>query len=547
MRHLLLAVPLFVLAIAPPAGADRARPRAVLHEPVPADPREDVALSVPLDGELPAAIDTPQGLVTAPDPARPLGTGASPYGPAPSANTSDSSFRPDRDTRRPNELPYDDPFSPSTAPFKRLSAFDTVDAPYTLSVRDPRSVLLPISPLPPTDASEERFYADMVVDLVAGTKVRIPSVGPGTRVLHARAGIGTEDVRFYLYRDGAENWFIEGERSTRARVVMELAIARSAFGGEFGNPTWADLAPVPALPPNVDRAADEVSTHIGVSRKKSPHDTVTQLVKYFRSFTDSDEPPPSSRDIYLDLALSKKGVCRHRAFAFMVTARHLGIPTRMIVNEAHAWVEVHDGKMFRRIDLGGAGRTLHDPLSSNVPYEPPPDPFDWPEGGGRGEDLGRTAPPAGDAGAGTGSGNGGSGSGSGGAGSGGTGSSGAGSGGAGSRNDATEAPTGAAESRVPDDRPGSRVTMTMVSTSAHRGAPLQIRGEVSADGDVCGHVAVKVVLRSRAGEIVIGQLATDERGAYDGSIVVPSAVPLGDYEVHASTAGDARCGRGGTK
>ena len=58
-----------------------------------------------------------------------------------------------------------------------------------------------------------------------GQKVRIPSVGPGARVLRARAGVGTQDVRFQLWKDGAENWFIEAESATRARVVMELSIA----------------------------------------------------------------------------------------------------------------------------------------------------------------------------------------------------------------------------------------------------------------------------------------------------------------------------------
>ena len=83
----------------------------------------------------------------------------------------------------------------------------------------------PVAPTPAPDASEEQFYADMVVDLAAGQKVRIPSVGPGARVLRARAGVGTQDVRFQLWKDGAENWFIEAESTTRARVVMEMSIA----------------------------------------------------------------------------------------------------------------------------------------------------------------------------------------------------------------------------------------------------------------------------------------------------------------------------------
>jgi hypothetical protein len=87
--------------------------------------------------------------------------------------------------------------------------------------------------------------------------------------------------------------------------------------------------------------------------------------------------------------------------------------------------------------------------------------------------------------------------------------------------------------------------MALAGGDAHRGAPLKIRGQVSADGEPCGHVTVEIVLRSRAqGEVSVGQLATDERGAYDGAIVLPSAVPLGDYDVQARTPGDARCGTG---
>ena len=85
---------------------------------------------------------------------------------------------------------------------------------------------------------------------------------------------------------------------------------------------------------------------------------------------DSDEPPRGHNDIYLDLALSQKGVCRHRAFAFLVTALSLGIPTRMVVNEAHAWVEVLDPgvapPLWRRVDLGGAGRALGEALPDRV-------------------------------------------------------------------------------------------------------------------------------------------------------------------------------------
>ena len=47
-----------------------------------------------------------------------FGSGAAPYGSAPNPNVPGATMPPDRQTERPNVLPYDDPFSPSTAPFK---------------------------------------------------------------------------------------------------------------------------------------------------------------------------------------------------------------------------------------------------------------------------------------------------------------------------------------------------------------------------------------------------------------------------------------------
>lgn len=537
-RYRWLVVPLLVCAIAPPAIAQR-RGTPTLHEPIPPDPREDVALSVALDGDLPAAIETPRGLVAAPDPARPFGTGDAPYGDAKADGPKDR-FRPDRNTARPDTLPYDDPFSPSTAPFKRLMAYDAVDADYSLYVQSPHVSSIAVSPSPPPDAAEEQFFADMVVDLTAGRRVLVPSVGPGTRVLRARAGVGTQDVKFTLYQDGAENWYIEGDQTTRARLVMELSIPRTAFGGDFGNPTRAELRPVRPLPENVRASAAQVAQKIGVTPRTAPREVVNKLVAYFRAFQDSEQPPTGRGDIYLDLALQQKGVCRHRAFAFLVTALYLGIPTRMISNEAHAWVEIDNGRQWRRVDLGGAGRTLHDPLSSNVPYQPPPDPFAWPPGGSRGEDLAdraRRAPlPAPTAAA--------------------PASSAAGPGAPtdpsspGAVGTGTGASGGsrlAALPPGPDERPASTMTMTLSGTDARRGAPMAVKGRVTADGAPCGHVTVEIYLRGKNQDVPVGALATDDQGNFDGALVLPSSVPLGDYEAHARTLGDARCGRGMTR
>ncbi len=178
------------------------------------------------------------------------------------------------------------------------------------------------------------------------------SVGPGTRVLVARA---EPALRFELQHDGADNWFIVGDTRKRVRLVLELSIARRAFGSEFGEVSWSELArSVPALPPAARASASEVLRAVGISQAQRPAEAVRALVNYFRTFTPSDDAPRASSGsaLYAELALSKKGVCRHRAYAFVVSALSLGIPARLVRNEAHAWVEVSDGLSWHRVDLG---------------------------------------------------------------------------------------------------------------------------------------------------------------------------------------------------
>jgi transglutaminase-like putative cysteine protease len=521
---------LIALAIAP--GHARADGRPPLeHEPILPDPANDVAMGLRLDGDLPPAIETTSGLVAAPDPREsvpPVAPGApdtslAGHDGGPSAA---SRFRPDTDTSRPDTLPYSDPFTPSTAPWKRLVAFDMVDEDTTLRVRDAALQAFPIRTDARNDATEERFYGDLVVDLVPDQPARIPSVGPEARVVHARLGVGAEDIPFQLLHDSADNWFIRTQHTGRARLVYELSIARAAFGGAFDE-ALDGAAPYGILPPSIQRDTEIVARQIGVP-KATRRDTLTALVSYFRSFTESNERPSTERGIYLALALSKKGVCRHRAYAFMVTATGLGFRTRVVMNEAHAWVEVHDGRRWKRIDLGGAGTLLAETAPQHGPtYAQPPDPFEWPAGARRGEDLGRTAQGPG--------------------GTEGTSTSTDTNGGAAPTTPAAQTMTAAPKVDRPEDtRVAAAVTLASDEGSIVRGQPLHVGGSIAADGAPCAHVAVVISARERKTGAMspLGELVTDARGDYRGSLLVPRSIGVGDYELVAVTQGDARCGRG---
>ncbi|HEX3770549.1 MAG TPA: transglutaminase-like domain-containing protein [Polyangiaceae bacterium] len=550
-------LPLFacaaLAALAAFAGAARAwdPSEPVLHERIAPNAAEDLALRVNLEGDFPAAIPTPHAnadAVSAPDPTRPPGPSDAEYGPA---STHDE-FTPDTDTRSPTVSDYDDPFTPSTAPFKRLEAFDAVRSDYRLEVRDSRLVALPaIQAGAPLRPDEDGFFADIVVDVPPEGSVRLPSVGPGARVVRSRLGAGDREIPFRILRDGADNWFLQaggsasgglrrpGASTTRARLVMELAIARAAFGGAPADASWSELPYVAPLPDNVARDAAVVRAAIGVNRSMRPREAIAKLVEYFRGFSESADPPAPRGSIYLDLALSKKGVCRHRAFAFLVTAQSLGIPTRLVENEAHAWVEIEDGTLWRRIDLGGAGRlpeATAQKLGQRDRYQAPADGFSWPKTASRGDAM--ITPSGGPAGNGPG------GSGGGGTGGGATSPGAAASASTGGKGaPATPPPPPASTGDKNDPRPRSTVSLAVVDALAHRGMPLHVRGEVRADDEPCPHVAVDLFLRDPASgrRTPLGTLATDDSGAFDGS-VVPPELPLGDYDVGAATRGDARCG-----
>jgi transglutaminase-like putative cysteine protease len=551
-----LAALAVVCAVSNAAFADFAHDPPVLHEPIAPNPREDLAMRVSVAGDLPAALQTPSGIVGAPDP----GSLPSATDPSYREGTEHDVFVPDRDTRRPSVLNYDDPFTPSTAPFKRLEAFDAVRPDYELYVRDDHLVPVPFAAPRP---DEVEFFGDVVVDLDSDARIRVPSVAPGAHVVRARLGVGARDIPMTLFRDGADNWFLQprtggppqrpGVSSPRARLVMEIAAPKGAFGGPIADPSWSDLPFVPALPDNVTRDADLVQKAIGIGRAMRPREVIAKLVRYFRSFVDSDDPPRGSRSLYLDLALSKKGVCRHRSFAFVVTAQSIGIPARLVTNEAHAWVEIHDGTLWRRIDLGGAGTmttTSVDP--QRVPLEAPADAFGWPAGSVRGDDMVEDARTNAQK------------AGAGGGGAAGT-QGGAsaqpgktpGAGAAPASAAASPVPTGSASSSLPaagdqDDRPPSTLSLSVVASDVARAGAVEVHGTVRADRQECPHLAVELWLRGPTRAVgsaatpnkmlLVGTVATDDRGAFSGRVTVPSSVTLGDYDLVARTTGDSRCG-----
>ena len=178
-----------------------------LHEFVPDDPAEDLAFRATTeDGRLPAAVDTPSGVVAAPAQRRPPPEVA--YGGNATPDSIDATYRIDRDTTRPDVVNYDDPFIPAVTPFKRLYAYDSVDESIELVVSDRRLRRVDMGGA----ALRARIIFTATCSRCGGRGARAHSQRrPWLAILAARV---EPSAAFEIVRDGADNWFLVGNAAS---------------------------------------------------------------------------------------------------------------------------------------------------------------------------------------------------------------------------------------------------------------------------------------------------------------------------------------------
>lgn len=291
----------------------------------------------------------------------------------------------------PGERIYHEVFNPAVFPYKRMTVLDAVDEDGVLHVQRARAHELPVEGnrlLPGRDP----FYASVVVDLEANKPIPLPSPGAGLRLLSYEA-VPPASLRFSI--DAAENVSVQGFRGGRHRLLYLVDVPQRYFAGPLlpahaPRPLLGDLPSPPPVPNRIRREAARVLSHLGL-RPTSASDyqeVLNRLVSYFRDFSivPLDEVE-DGKSLYLRIAFGQRGVCRHRSYAFVITALAAGIPTRYVENELHVFVEVYipaaggQPAYWRRINLGGApleqrvmggeSRTAYQEKGGD-PFERPP-------------------------------------------------------------------------------------------------------------------------------------------------------------------------------
>jgi transglutaminase-like putative cysteine protease len=425
-----------------------------------------------------------------------------------------------------------------------MSALDTVEGDYVLTVYDTsrREVSVGGSPVPERDP----FWGSIAVELAGSKPIAIPSVAADMRFLSYETEPRTDLV---FSKDGADNYYVEaadGRSTGQVRVVFLVDAPASYFAPTIPHGlTVAEAAarnPAHPLPARMQKAADTVMARIGINATMPLDEAIDRLVAYHRAF-EAGDPPPHTDDIYRDLALAQRGVCRHRAFTFVITAWALGLQARFLANEAHAWVELYLPEAgWARIDLGGAAlnmdvanaedKQMYRPRAED-PFPKPPeyaDNYTQLRGDIRGLTAGQLAQAQG-SGSGSGSGSG---------------------GGSGSllghaTDPVTPAPGEGLPAPSPDAYAGkapTRVAVDAVDGDAIRGDRVKVKGRLTDGGGVpLPHQRITIFFKPTDGSGAarrVGEGRTADDGSYVITVDLPDDLALGNHEVYGSFAGNAR-------
>ncbi|HLL23633.1 MAG TPA: transglutaminase domain-containing protein [Kofleriaceae bacterium] len=460
-----------------------------------------------------------------------------------------TSMTPDSNTGPDGTLRYVSVFNPDVLPFKRMSSFDTVGEDYRLFVG--RTTLSSVAVGGTTDKTRDRFWGSVLLKLTPGVDVPLPSVAPDMRILSYEVNPKT---RLEFSKDGADNFYVRSDESSASgthRLVFLVDADAGYFApalpaARFTSRTVATATPAdlrPNVPAAQRRAAAITLDKLRIDADMELGSAFNKLVGYFRAFKEGTLPA-SSGDIYRDLCDSQLGVCRHRAFAFMVTANALGLPTRYVQNEAHAFVEVwFPQRSWQRVDLGGAAlrmevsgadnKTLHRPRAED-PFAKPAsyrNNYTQLEGDISGlteqqladkkQSLDR-APSSGQF----------------------EGEQGAGSGSGASTGPDRITPDPTLPTVTQHDtKVTPRLEVTLADASAYRGDMLHVEGRVVAAGKALADHPIDVYLspvgKNGANAVPIGRAVSGADGSFRQDFAVPAGLGLSTYEIWLSSPEDA--------
>lgn len=264
-------------------------------------------------------------------------------------------------------------FDPYLSGFKRWHIYDTVDENYNAKIANPEWIY-------EIEGSAEKtnlFTGEILLDLSrkpVDDYIPIPSVAPDANILRyqIRAGGPEKDFDLNFFKDGADNYYVKPTKTYPEYNSYMLEFDTSCDDSYYdfniskdisSDKTLSDIDQdmlIP-LPTQVQEISNYVIKELGLTDENNLQTIATTLYDHFSSFRGSTaknpcEIDPSIDDDYVATALSKCGCCYVRSFACFITANAIGIPTRLVTNECHAFVEMHiPDNGWTMVQLGGCG------------------------------------------------------------------------------------------------------------------------------------------------------------------------------------------------
>ncbi len=237
----------------------------------------------------------------------------------------------------------------------RVSAVDD----YYLFGLDTTRTGVPLEP----NAPGVRSVATLRLTLDPKAWTPVPTLTPGDRL------VGLLGPSIELARDG--NGMVWA-RGASGNTTLDITWAVDAGYFDLSVPEDVGFSDVPAASrPRLDSATAAVGLRIADlagAQDQGYRGAVDALVAYFRAFRSGLLPDRSQRaDDLLAVAQAQVGCARQRAEAFTLAAQALGVPARLVLNEAHAFSEVFVPRAgWRMVDLGGCGEYQVAILGSHV-------------------------------------------------------------------------------------------------------------------------------------------------------------------------------------
>lgn len=279
----------------------------------------------------------------------------------------------DDQTQAAGDLTMTEPFAPPVGTYKRrmvfsriTDAFDGKQHQFILTPsREPckryefpkpspehtlhRSALLYIQP-------NETYLSDLPSD---SADMRI------TR-LHAQETISGKDADHLQILACPDQIFAirasDTKRYTIEYETVSLHDGNMPKSAEFFEPLQATSPDL--LTPPQQMIMRQIVARIPALTDLDARRSITELIRFFQSFTSESidnfdlQKHPIGDDLLYAILQQRKGLCRHRTFAFMLVASYWGYPTRIAVNEVHAFIEIAFGQRWYPVELGGRARSL---------------------------------------------------------------------------------------------------------------------------------------------------------------------------------------------